>query len=51
MYQHTTDGTSPYLLTIDNDVVVLDDNATNSVIEQVSKANIKLLKGVEDVTN
>ena len=51
MYQHTTDGTSPYLLTIDNDVVVLDDNATNGVIEQVSKANIKLLKGVEDVTN
>lgn len=51
MYQHTSDGTSPYLLTIDNDVVVLDDNATNDVIEQVSKANIKLLKGVEDVTS
>ena len=44
------DAVSPYMLSINNDTVIIDDNATDPIIKTATLTDIKLYQGVNEIT-
>lgn len=45
------DAVSPYMLSINNDTVIIDDNANDNTIKTASLTTVKLYQGVNEITD